>query len=102
QIIAAKEAGEFSAVRLYVDRVGDFRNGKVVGGVGGKVVLTPKWFVGGVEKPVQGSGKTVKWYKQNPAGSDILKKTVTATGSVDVRLLLSDGEMGTYYFDLNV
>ncbi|WP_373774934.1 hypothetical protein, partial [Porphyromonas loveana] len=89
QIIAAKEAGEFSAVRLYVDRVGDFRNGKVVGGVGGKVVLTPKWFVGGVEKPVQGSGKTVKWYKQNPAGSDILKKTVTATGSVDVRLLLS-------------
>lgn len=102
QIIAAKEAGEFSAVRLYVDRVGDFRNGKVVGGIGGKVVLTPKWFVGGIEKPVQGSGKTVKWYKQNPAGADILKKTVTASGSTDVRLQLADGEMGTYYFDINV
>lgn len=102
EILQAKNNGEFSAVRLYADRVGEFRNGKVVGGIGGKVILTPKWFAGGVEKPVPGSGKTVKWYKQNPGGSDILKKTVTANGSTDVRLLLGDGEMGTYYFDLNV
>lgn len=101
-VLNAKDAGEFSSVRLFVDRVGDFRNGKVVNGIGGKVVLTPRWFLGGVEKQVQGSGKTIKWYKKNTSGADTLKKTVTATGSVDVRLLLSDGEMGTYYFDLNV
>ena len=101
-VLNAKDAGEFSNVRLFVDRVGDFRNGKVVNGIGGKVVLTPRWLLGGVEKQVQGSGKTIKWYKKNTSGADTLKKTVTATGSVDVRLLLSDGEMGTYYFDLNV
>lgn len=102
QILAAKEAGEFSAVRLHIDRVGDFRNGKVVGGVDGKVILIPRWVVGGVEKQIQGSGKTIRWYKQNPGGADILKKTVTASGSTDVRLQLADGEMGTYYFDINV
>lgn len=101
-VLNAKDAGEFSNVRLFVDRVGEFRNGKVVNGIGGKVVLTPRWLLGGVEKQVQGSGKTIKWYKKNTSGADTLKKTVTATGSVDVRLLLSDGEMGTYYFDLNV
>lgn len=101
-VLNAKDAGEFSNVRLFVDRVGDFRNGKVVNGIGGKVALTPRWFLGGVEKQIQGSGKTIKWYKKNTSGADTLKKTVTATGSVDVRLLLSDGEMGTYYFDLNV
>ncbi|WP_308587099.1 hypothetical protein [uncultured Porphyromonas sp.] len=101
-VLNAKDAGEFSNVRLFVDRVGEFRNGKVVNGIGGKVVLTPRWFLGGVEKQIQGSGKTIKWYKKNTSGADTLKKTVTATGSVDVRLLLSDGEMGTYYFDLNV
>lgn len=101
-VLNAKDAGEFSNVRLFVDRVGDFRNGKVVNGIGGKVALTPRWFLGGVEKQIQGSGKTIKWYKKNTSGADTLKKTVTATGAVDVRLLLSDGEMGTYYFDLNV
>lgn len=101
-VLNAKDAGEFSNVRLFVDRVGEFRNGKVVNGIGGKVVLTPRWLLGGVEKQVQGSGKTIKWYKKNTSGADTLKKTVTATGAVDVRLLLSDGEMGTYYFDLNV
>ena len=101
-VLNAKDAGEFSNVRLFVDRVGEFRNGKVVNGIGGKVVLTPRWLLGGVEKQGQGSGKTIKWYKKNTSGADTLKKTVTATGSVDVRLLLSDGEMGTYYFDLNV
>ncbi|KGL49902.1 hypothetical protein [Porphyromonas gulae] len=101
-VLNAKEAGEFSNVRLFVDRVGDFRNGKVVDGVGGYVALVPRWAIGGVEKQVQGSGKTIKWYKKNTSGPDTLKKTVTATGSVDVRLLLGDGEMGTYYFDLNV
>lgn len=101
-VLNAKDAGEFSNVRLFVDRVGDFRNGKVVNGIGGKVALTPRWFLGGVEKQIQGSGKTIKWYKKNTSGADTLKKTVTATGSMDVRLLLSDGEMGTYYFDLNV
>ncbi|KGN87673.1 hypothetical protein [Porphyromonas gulae] len=101
-VLNAKDAGEFSNVRLFVDRVGDFRNGKVVDGVGGYVALVPRWAIGGVEKQVQGSGKTIKWYKKNTSGPDTLKKTVTATGSVDVRLLLGDGEMGTYYFDLNV
>ncbi|WP_232518888.1 hypothetical protein [Porphyromonas gingivalis] len=101
-VLNAKDAGEFSNVRLFVDRVGDFRNGKVVNGIGGKVALTPRWFLGGMEKQIQGSGKTIKWYKKNTSGADTLKKTVTATGAVDVRLLLSDGEMGTYYFDLNV
>ncbi|WP_304297178.1 hypothetical protein [Porphyromonas gulae] len=102
EILQAKNNGEFSAVRLYVEQTGSFRNGKVVDGVSGKVVLTPKYFVGGVEKTIVGSGKVVKWYKFVANGPDTLKKTVTATGSVDVRLLLSDGEMGTYYFDLNV
>ncbi|ATS06066.1 TPA_asm: tail related [Porphyromonas phage phage028a_KCOM2799] len=63
-VLNAKDAGEFSNVRLFVDRVGDFRNGKVVNGIGGKVALTPRWFLGGVEKQIQGSGKTIKWYKK--------------------------------------
>lgn len=99
-IIQAKNNGEFSAVRLYVEQAGSFKNGKVVDGVSGKVVLVPKWFVAGVEKPIVGSGKVIKWYKVVAGGTDTLKKTVTATGTTDVRLLLGNGEMGTYYFDL--
>lgn len=102
EIIAAKNNGEFSAVRLYVEQTGSFKNGKVVDGVGGKIVLSPKYFVGGVEKTIVGSGKVVKWYKFVPNGADTPVKTVTASGSTDVRLLLGNGEMGTYYFDLNV
>lgn len=102
EIIAAKNNGEFSAVRLYVEQTGSFKNGKVVDGVGGKIVLSPKYFVGGVEKTIVGSGKVVKWYKFVPNGADTPVKTVTASGSTDVRLLLGNGEMGTYYFDLSV
>ena len=102
EILQAKNNGEFSAVRLYVEQTGSFKNGKVIDGVSGKVVLTPKYFVGGVEKTIVGSGKVVKWYKFVANGTDMLKKTVTASGSTDVRLLLSDGEMGTYYFDINI
>ena len=99
-ILQAKNNGEFSAVRLYVEQTGSFKNGKVVDGVSGKVILVPKYFVGGVEKNIVGSGKVVKWYKVVAGGTDTLKKSVTATGTTDVRLLLGNGEMGTYYFDL--